>query len=56
MRVSFLYRLKKYGTWIEGTYEVVDENSNIKDSIIEYLKELNPNCNRIEVTSILKIK
>jgi hypothetical protein len=56
MKVIFLYRVKKYGTWNEGEM-IVDKSSNeeFKVQIQNYLKDKYPNSSKIEVQSISKV-
>jgi len=54
MRIVFLYRLKKYGTWHEGQMNVDDNVKDLQPLVEKYLKENNPTATRIEVQSIRK--
>jgi hypothetical protein len=55
MKVVFLYRLKKYGTWNEGEM-IIDKslNEDIKVQVQNYLKTKYPDSSRIEIQSINK--
>lgn len=55
MKATFLYRLKKYGTWNEGKMDLDSNSTNdVKSQIEFYLKEKYPTSNRIEIKSISK--
>lgn len=54
MKIVFLYRLKKYGTWTEGSMNVEEKTSDLNDLVHKHLKEKFPTANRIEIQSIRK--
>ena len=54
MRIVFLYRLKKYGTWHEGQMNVDANATDLQRLVEQHLKECYPTATRIEIQSIRK--
>lgn len=54
MRIVFLYRLKKYGTWHEGRMTVDEKSNDLQKVVEQHLKECYPTATRIEIQSIRK--